>query len=96
MNKIIQLDQETINHIAAGEVVDRPASVVKELIENSIDSGADRISIEIENGGITRALVSAFISPIKELNVIYSVGEKSDGGGVLEDILNAVRGIDND
>ena len=51
---------------------------------------------EIENGGITRALVSAFISPIKELNVIYSVGEKSDGGGVLEDILNAVRGIDND
>jgi len=56
MGQIITLDQNMINMIAAGEVIERPASVVKELMENSIDVGATKITVSIEDGG--RKLIS--------------------------------------
>jgi DNA mismatch repair protein MutL len=56
--KILQLDPHVADLIAAGEVVERPASVVKELIENSIDAGARMITVEIKSGGMTYIRVS--------------------------------------
>ncbi len=58
MPKIVQLSRHVADLIAAGEVVERPASVVKELVENAIDAGAARITIEIQNGGMTFIRIS--------------------------------------
>ncbi|SHE62454.1 DNA mismatch repair protein MutL [Thermoanaerobacter uzonensis DSM 18761] len=72
MNKIHLLDENTINKISAGEVVERPASIVKELIENSIDAGSKNITVEILEGGIPYIKVSDDGCGMNEIDAILA------------------------
>ena len=63
MAKINILDSSIYNRISAGEVVERPSSVVKELVENSIDAGANLITVSIKEGGIKNITCLLYTSP---------------------------------
>ena len=66
MNKIVVLDEQTIDKIAAGEVIERPSSIVKELVENAIDAGATAVTVEIRDGGISFIRITDNGSGIEE------------------------------
>lgn len=89
MNRINVLEENVYNLIAAGEVVEKPASVVKELVENSLDSGADEILVEIENGGIDKIRVvdnGCGIHPddVKSAFIIHATSKIKD----VDDLFN--------
>lgn len=73
MSKIIELPEVLANQIAAGEVVERPASVVKELVENSIDAGSSQITIEIEESGLKKIQVTDNGEGISQEDVALSL-----------------------
>ena len=72
MGKIIQLDDALSNKIAAGEVVERPASVVKELVENAIDAGGTVIEIEVEEAGLSKIRITDNGNGIEEEDVLLA------------------------
>ena len=82
MAHIKVLDQITIDKIAAGEVIERPASIVKELTENAIDAGADSVTVEIEDGGITLIRISDNGSGIEREDVY----KRQDTDKIVEDL----------
>jgi DNA mismatch repair protein MutL len=75
MGKIHILDEKLVNKIAAGEVIERPASVVKELIENSLDSGARKILVELKEGGKSYIRVSDDGEGMSEDDLVLSIKE---------------------
>jgi len=77
MGRIRKLDPQTVNEIAAGEVVERPASVVKELIENSIDARARRIEVRVEDGGKRTISVIDDGEGMSSEDALVSIGQHS-------------------
>ena len=88
--KIVQLDDETIGHIAAGEVVERPAQVVKELLENSLDAKASHIDVIIERGGFDTIIISDNGVGISEDDISLSVDRHATSKLTNFDDLNEI------
>ena len=93
MGQIVLLDDLTINKIAAGEVVDRPASIVKELVENSIDAGANNITIEIKNGGISYIRITDNGSGIRQDDVELAFERHATSKIRSEEDIHTVRSM---
>ncbi|QSZ26413.1 DNA mismatch repair endonuclease MutL [Aceticella autotrophica] len=74
MNKIMLLEESLINKISAGEVVEKPASIVKELVENSIDADSKNITIEIEGGGIPYIKITDDGCGMNEIDAVLAFG----------------------
>ncbi|MDD2908117.1 MAG: DNA mismatch repair endonuclease MutL [Candidatus Gracilibacteria bacterium] len=91
MSKIILLDKKLANQIAAGEVVERPVSVIKEVLENSIDAGAKNIKIEIQDGGTKKIIISDDGSGIEKDDLLI-IGEKHSTSKIknLDDLYNVM------
>lgn len=89
MNKIALLPEQLINQIAAGEVVERPASIVKEMLENCVDAGAKKIVVEIENGGTSRIKISDDGCGMSAEDALLSLQRHATSKiRTLEDLLN--------
>lgn len=90
MSKIRILPEQLANQIAAGEVVERPASVVKELVENSIDAGSDRIIIEIQGSGTRQIRVIDNGSGMDEDDILLSLERHGTSKITTEEDLGAI------
>lgn len=91
MSEITKLDDATIRKIAAGEVVERPASVVKELVENSVDADASRIDVTVESGGTERIVISDDGIGMSEEDVRTAVQEHTTSKiGDIDDLESGV------
>ncbi len=91
MAKIKILDDETVKLIAAGEVVERPASVVKELIENSLDAGAKKIDVSIKNGGKTLISVKDNGTGMSKEDALLSIEKHATSKISGKEDLNRIR-----
>ena len=93
MGNIVVLDELTINKIAAGEVIERPSSVIKEMVENSIDAGAKNINIEIKNGGISYIRVTDDGKGIEKEDLELSFERHATSKIRTADDLNEVKSM---
>ncbi len=91
IKRVKALDDHLINKIAAGEVIERPASIVKELLENSLDAGADGITIDIEKGGIKRITVTDNGSGIVKEDISLALSRHATSKLTREEDLYAVQ-----